>query len=728
MTTDDESAGLGEAWIDPVRTVIAGEIGTWRVSYRAGARGIAEGGRLGFAWLWPCDWERPQFDRPAGSGYASLATTGACRLSGSFARDPAMHPWDHVTTVKVTEAPLQPGELIQLTLGDTRQGSPGSRAQTFQENECAFHMVVDPSGSGRWLPLSTSPTLKIVGGPVERLIVVAPTDVVAGEAFDVTIRAEDLWNNPSASYEGTLSLVFSLCDPVITVRVNRADRGVTRIRVKLDRSGVVRPAVTDDRGRSAEGNPIVCHADKPRFRRYWGDPHSGQSRAGCGAGSVEEHFRFMRDVAAVDFGTHQGNCFMVSNEDWAETCRVSREFNHPGRFVAFLGYEWSGASDVGGDHNVLFLDDDQPIRRCSHDLLTDHSDIDTDLPHITDVYDYYAGKRVLLVPHVGGRPSDLTYHSPELEPVMEIHSGHGTHEWFLADALARGYRVGFTSGSDDVMGRPGANYPGFADGRNTRGGLTAVYAMELTREGIYEALKARRTYATTGERMAIWMEADGHPLGSAYETATPPHLHCDIWSTAGLERVELFRGSERIYSAPVIDRRVWQPNVLRIAWTGASARGTGGESKLRWDGELTLDRGRIVSARSHGFDSASDAILTCADQLVRWRSVTALDSDGIVITYDAPEDTRMTFQSPSTTFTFRPDEVMAEPLIVEAGPVDRRVTVSRLPVVAGPREYHVDFTDDQFPEGTSAYFARAIQDDDEKAWTSPIYVTRTSAG
>lgn len=724
MTNDDPRIALGEAWLAPAEPVVAGAYGVWTLTYRAGRRGIAVGGRLAVAWRWPSDWERPQFDNPAAAGYTTLRSSGRCRLTGSFHRDIALHPWDHVITLTVADAPLRPGELTTLRLGDRGQGGPGMRAQTFQERVCEFHVLVDPDAAGRLLPLPESPALRVVGGPAHRLVLTGPTDVVVGEPFAVNLRVEDRWHNPALGYRGRVELRLAPAGAGMTYGFREEDGGVARLPASLDRPGVYRPVVTDDEGRSAAGNPIICHTAPPRYRRFWGDPHSGQSGAGCGAGSVGEHFHHLRDVAAVDFGTHQGNCFMLSAEDWAETCRVTRAFNQPGEFVAFLGYEWSGESAVGGDHNVIFLDDDQPIRRCSHALVPDRSDVDTDLPHIEDVYAHYAGRRVILVPHVGGRPSDLTYHDPELEPIVEIHSGHGTNEWFLAEALARGYRVGVTSGSDDVMGRPGANYPGLADGRNTRGGLTAVYATELTREALFEALKARRTYATTGERIALWVEADGHPLGSAYSTAAPPRIHCDVWSQASLERLDLYRGADLIYAAPVVDWSARQARTLRVSWTGAAARGTGPHSKLIWDGELVIEGGTIGNVRSYGFEGESDAILATGDHHVRWRSVTALDHDGIIFAYDAPEDARITFRSPVTTFSFRPADIGDDSFTVEAGPVDRRVTIVRPPAQPGPRQFSFDFTDDQCPPGTSAYYVRVVQDDDEKAWSSPIYVSR----
>ncbi len=63
--------------------------------------------------------------------------------------------------------------------------------------------------------------------------------------------------------------------------------------------------------------------------------------------------------------------------------------------------------------------------------------------------------------HVGGRPTNLDYYAPEIERLAEIHSTHGTSEWFVVDALGRGYKVGITAGTDGVMTRPGACHPGW---------------------------------------------------------------------------------------------------------------------------------------------------------------------------------------------------------------------------------------------------------------------------
>ena len=52
------------------------------------------------------------------------------------------------------------------------------------------------------------------------------------------------------------------------------------------------------------------------------------------------------------------------------------------------------------------------------------------------------------------------------------------------------------------------------------GGVAAVFASELTRKGLFEALKARRCYAASFEKILVWTESNGAPMGSEIEAAS----------------------------------------------------------------------------------------------------------------------------------------------------------------------------------------------------------------
>ena len=74
----------------------------------------------------------------------------------------------------------------------------------------------------------------------------------------------------------------------------------------------------------------------------------------------------------------------------------------------------------------------------------------------------------------------------------------------VRDALDRGYRFGFVAGGDIHDGRPGDSLDHAIPGRGTYpSGLTAVLAPALSREQIFDAMRARRTYAATESRIYL---------------------------------------------------------------------------------------------------------------------------------------------------------------------------------------------------------------------------------
>lgn len=70
------------------------------------------------------------------------------------------------------------------------------------------------------------------------------------------------------------------------------------------------------------------------------------------------------------------------------------------------------------------------------------------------------------------------------------------------------YRLGLIADTDDHQAAPGS----VAETDTTivwqaNGGVVAVHATDNTREAIFEALRARRVYATSGPRIRLWLDA-----------------------------------------------------------------------------------------------------------------------------------------------------------------------------------------------------------------------------
>ncbi len=725
MTESEIRALYGWAEIAPAAPVVAGSVGTWHITYHVGRYGIDDGGVVKFAWRDVSDWAAPQFENPSAPEYASVSTTGPASLRARFEKQRYIRPWRLCVTVDVFDDSLSEGDSITLTLGDTSGGSSGNRAQTFCKEAFEFRVAVDWCGTWVYTEVA-SPKIPIISGPPHRLVVLGASETTPDEETWIGVKAEDVWGNPSTGYAGTVRLnAGGLTGLPEIYQFQPTDRGVKRFEgVKAPKVGTYRVQTTDsENGLEAEGNPLHCVAVRGTYQPFWGDLH-GQSEETVGTNPVSSYFRFAREAALIDFAGHQGNDFQITQAVWTEIREQANTQYDPGRFVTFVGYEWSANTPLGGDRNVYYPGNDGPLHRSSHVLIPDKSDSDTDCTHVTELYDtlrsHVKDSRngdVLLLPHVGGRYANLNWHDPILEPLIEVYSEWGEFEWFLREALEKGYRVGFTAGSDDHKGRPGAAPPG-SGSFGVYGGLTCIYAVELTREGLWEALKTRRCYGTTGGRILLEVTADGQPMGAAYQASQPPEIAVKMVGTAPIERIDIFRGLEQVYTFPTTTERA--EDQIRVAWSGQRIRAR--NRLVRWDGSLEIDRGRILEAEGYAFDSPAEGIEAVTERTVSWKSVTTGDADGVILKLDAPPETTLDFKTPVVNGDVSLQEIGDSSIVVDAGGIDMKVVFERLPLGIG-REAAFTFREAALPTGCHPYWVRVLQTDGAKAWTSPIYVT-----
>lgn len=715
----------GAAELQPRDPVIAGSIGTWRVVYTVGRYGIDDSGMIRVARRFVSDWGAPQMTDPRALNYTTVSTTGNARVRAVY--DPKAHvrPWQKAITIHIEDGFLREGETVTLVVGDTSGGGPGARAQTFCELRYEMKVLVDCFGTGAFVELEPAGTFEIISGTASELKLIAPMDVAVDEPFRVSLKALDPWGNTAATHQGAASVTAATPLAGLPARVvfTADQRGVVHIEgVRAGKAGTHWiEAVTDDARLRAASNAIVVQAAKPALRRFWGDLH-GQSEETVGTKTVDEYFAFARDQALIDFGGHQGNCFQITRKTWEQIRATVKKYHVPGRFVTFLGYEWSGLTAGGGDRNVYFLGDDGPLHRCSHWQVADLSDASDDCYPVTELYARLKGRNdVMVIPHVGGRYADLRWHDPALEPLIEICSSWGEFEWLLADAMQQGHRVGVSCGSDDHKGRLGASYPG-SGAFGVRGGLLCVFATELTREAIWRAIWNRQCYGTTGERIALRVSAGGVGMGGELGAAQPPDFQIAVDGTAEIERIELRRGMECVAACPDAAKLARSERNVRIQWSGARNRGRG--RVATWHGQIECEGTAIRAAQGCAFDSPAEGITETTPQRVTWKSVTTGDSDGVVLTLDPANRGTLRFFSEITQFELALAKLGPQLVVHQAGGLGLRVSVEREPQGIG-RSVTVNLRDDILPKAATPYHVMVLQRDGAKAWSSPIWVRAT---
>lgn len=720
---DADAAGMIAFGYEGERRMTAGALQRWTLRFAAQAA-LPAGARIAVAHRWPSDWGIAQSSDPAGVDYLEAETSDGTSLRWWNARLHAWHPFDHVVFVELPEG-LEAGESVALRYGEGRSGSPGYRVQTFIEEASSFSLRWQARDGAPWVELARH-AVEIVGAQPARLVVTAPSVVASGAPTELHLRVEDVWGNP-ARLDTPLKVELTGEGLESSGRVTLPRCAWLRVPVVFRRPGLhrVEAHTLGTPMLRARSNPVEVSAKPPEKPLFWGDLHA-QSVIGCGARSIDAYYDHARDFSASDFASHQANCFLVSRDEWQQTASSTQRHHVPRRFVTFLGVEWSGATPVGGDHNLYFPGDEAALHRCSHEFVADKSDADTDLVHIEDVYRHYRGSDTLIAVHVGGRTADLNWHEPGLDRLLEVHSTHATSEWFLFDALRRGYRMGVIAGSDGVDGRPGNSHPGHQSVRNVRGGLTAVLAPELTRAALWKALKDRRCYATTGERILLDFRAGAARMGDAVASDAAV-FEVRVEGTAALEGIDFFRGTQCLRSIDCFAEAGPLSNRVRIAWHGLSAPGNWQRARMNWDGELRVEGARIVAAQGWAFDTPDEGLIDDHRDhdraRVRWRSVTAGDWDGVLLELDRPEAAELWFVTGPMSLRTRLSRLGSVGRRFDAHNPERCVELKRMPERMPSCSFSGRFDDPSPVAGEQAYWLRVRQSDGAYAWSSPIFVT-----
>ena len=727
-TIDDRTGQQNEAWppmsargvveLSPRTPAEAGRVGTWKYTYTVGEYGIDDGGGLKMLLPIPSDRGALQFVDPTAPEYGTVMTTGDAVVRARWVTKAYERPWVKGLQIDVTDGALAPGDHVVVVWGDTSGGSPGAKMQTYAETTSPVRVMVDAFATNVYVDVPGDTTIQVVPGPARALVAVADSEAGEDGVVDLRIRAIDDYGNVATDYRGSVDIAVG-GEVIDRVDLVASDRGVRRVSVRLPGGGdVVRVDVENpESGMRTSSNPIR-RASRDGKRLLWGDTQ-GQTGETVGAGSLDEFFSYARDVAGLDFVAHSANDFQVTRSAFAESLRAVDRYDEDGLFAAFGGFEWSGNTPVGGDHNVLYADtENAPLHRSSHALVPDHSDVETDRIRIGDLYETFAERGIdaLTVCHVGGRRALPSAIDPRWTPVLELTSVHGWFEWFALDVIRAGHDVGFVAASDDHSGRPGASFPSL-DVFGVRSGLAAVRADGLSRRSIIAAMRRRDVYATTGERILLDVSAEDARMGDIIEGSSAPRIEVAVHGTAPIEAIDVL-GLEGTLATwrpeGALDRRR-----LRVSWCGARSRD---RNRVQdWSGGLEVDGARILSAREWAFDHPDQGITDASADRVSWVSTTNGDVDGVELEFDE-QPSVIRFGAGGVRLEARLDEFDDRIGFPLAEGVERAVRMEWLPAEPPSMDARAEFDDLPLAPGRNVFLVRVAQGDGHRAWASPIYV------
>ena len=446
--------------------------------------------------------------------------------------------------------------------------------------------------------------------------------------------------------------------------------------------------------------------------------------------------------------------------EWELIKRLVREYHEPGRFVTFAGYEWTGDRTRWGDCNVFFNEDDPPL--------------DLSL-HIDDLFANLRKHRAIAIPHhtgyqVGNRGKDWDHHDDDVSPLVEIFSAHGSSEgcntprtlernaqmsprvWAgtVQAGLARGYRLGIIASNDSGSGYPGR----WGIGR------LAAYAQELTRDSLWEAFHARRTYGVTGDRIKLRFSINDHFMGDVLAASGPVRIVADVECTRALDRIEVIKNNRVVRTLchngawDVPERGTVRAKIpVEFGWGPTASHGFKVGEHI-WRGSLSVPDGAIVSTEgcftmpgqslSHAspaectfqlrtIDRKGGSLTDASQQTIVFEveadatAPVTLDVDGMSMTFTLVEAMR---ESELLVFDARARDMVREQFAMDPDTVENRdvfyhnayIAKRHIAIPQAGYTATLEWEDDDVAHGRSFYYLRVSQLNGQLAWSSPIWV------
>ncbi len=488
------------------------------------------------------------------------------------------------------------------------------------------------------------------------------------------------------------------------------------------------------------------------YRILYGDIHNHNAH-GYGVGSIErsldiarthlDFFAFTGHSSWHDMPTMEGGRerhwiegFKRLKETWPRVQAVIADGNHDGAFNAFLGFEWH--SSHWGDQCVVFPVDGRPLFH-SADL--------------AGLRRFCAAEGALMIPHhlaypSGNRGVNWSAFDETCTPVVEIYSEHGNGEhdrgpldYFTHSmggrvtantaraALDAGLRFGFVGSSDDHAGFPGA----YGEG------LMAALVTEFSRAGIFEAIRARRTYALTGDRIALDFRVDGAPMGATIAAGSQVEVAFSVEGRDELDVVELIQDGRivhRAWPAPTLaEPERARPVQVRLEWGWGPWGALALDRICDWSLEVGVEGGTLNryfpclqsmpfdEQRRHRFERRGPSGLAIRSYSARQNAYRENPNQSVVLEIDAGSDAALvvTLNAPCEQQVRTPlRELFESSRQVPTGPFPKeswqlhRIVPLHESSVSGRVTLAI---------GASSYvYLRARQTNGQMAWASPVFV------
>lgn len=498
------------------------------------------------------------------------------------------------------------------------------------------------------------------------------------------------------------------------------------------------------------------------MKLYWGDIHN-HCGISYGYGSLENALRAAQEQ--LDFCSVTGHAmwpdmpertkeleflvdfhrrgFQSLREGWDHVRQTVKAANDDGPLVTFQGYEMH--SSRYGDHHIVSPDDELPI-------------VDAKSP--AELMEKLAPLRAMAIKHHPGytpgyRGANWDHFSAGDTPVVEVFSKHGCamsdhgpypyyHTMGPRDsrgtvhaALARGLRFGFAASSDHHAGYPGS----YGDGR------MAVLASDKTREAIWDAIRERRTYAVTGDKIGCRFSINGYDMGSAAEYAPAREIRLDIRACDMLDKIVIFKNLKPW--AVVNGETLETPPSRREIYKVRAEMGWGkSEQGFEWNGHIRIEDGELLSvepcfrgrsvlvpiqglADNPHMNGMDNRVLERSDRHAAWRCVTFKNpstlqpqTNAVIFEVQGDGGTRLHVDMNGVKISKRLSELADGSFSAHLWPYNSEAMLIHRAVPETQFCFSGHWRDRGDVNGGDMYHAEVRQSNGQYAWISPIWFNK----
>jgi hypothetical protein len=555
--------------------VLAGEVDTWQFSYTT-STSLPKGTRFKFDLQSKgrdIDWEIPSANFKDKKNVIWAETS-----EGKVIPAKEVNKADAYTSYFEFTLPneIKAGDTFSIFMGSPEKNKEearkkGNRAQTSIQRRRPFYLYIDPKGKGDYRDPEIF-TMDVRGNVLKNIRIIAPSLVSKNKRFDVIIRFEDIFGNlTNNAPEGTLVEVsYEHLRENLNWKLFVPETGFINVpNLYFNEPGIyklqLRNLKTNDVFFSA---PIKCFADTDKSI-YWGVLH-GESEKIDSAENIEACLRYYRDEKNMQFFASSPfeSIEETSNEIWKTISTQTAEFNEDYRFITFLGFQWFNEAPEEGLRHVIYSKDNKPIMR-KKDMKTNA---------LKKIYKSHTPKDLISIPSftmAKGFETTFVDFDPDYERVVEIYNAWGSSECLAKEgnprpilaegkkgiaetekgsirrALNNNCRFGFVAGGLDDRGVFDELYENQVQ---YSPGMTAIIAIEQTREALYQALINRSCYATTGERIVLGFSIANASMGSELNTKSKPglsfnrHITGFVAGTAPIKEILFIRNGKAFHT------------------------------------------------------------------------------------------------------------------------------------------------------------------------------------